>query len=504
MEHGVPESDSGLRRRLRNLRNRAMDYALLGAAVSSLCALAAGLFVNQMPASWSDGTWMVAGVGAAIVAYILGGLSSRALARRAKESSSQADDKLAIARMLSRLDGEFLHEVSAISQWGELEVSLAVARQGVVGEEHVEPISVFVTSSVSDLRCSIVVGEPGSGKSTVLRRLATRILMDAQQNGNSRRAIYLQSRTWSPDLSLDSWVKRAASLTYGLDSSTIARWLRTNSCVLVIDDLDELHPSRSEEFVATSNAWLRSSGGVAIFSCRPTEYQHVFHSIRHEQLATLQPVSWMATAELVRRWGASEVSDRDLAVIRRLLSDGADDLASPMLIQTLLSAASKHGGAGEPSSDQADADTVVGLARRLQAEGNLSDAARLYRSIVGHDEQALGSDVSIQLSLLLARSGNLLDARQLLREAVAAKLDSSLRPEASAEAMSSAVESRILEALQGSRALDEAQISATCGLPPSRVARLVDQLLEKGLLEEVSPRSGAQRRVRRVILDVAS
>jgi hypothetical protein len=268
----------------------------------------------------------------------------------------------------------------------------------------------------------------------------------------------------------------------------------------LIDGLDELRPENSEKFVAASNAWLSKSGGVAMFSCRPDDYRRVFNRIRHEQVATLQPVSWSATVASVRRSSASQLSETDLSAIATLLGGDQGEFASPKLIQMLLSAATKQVGVNAAREE----DDVLGLARRLEADGNLSEAARLYRYVVEQDEQALGSDASIQLSLILARSGNVAEARRLLHEAVAAKLDSSLQPSPKTEeTASTADENRVLDVLGDSRALDEAQISAMCNMPPSRVTQAVAQLIQKGLVEVVSSHSG-MRRFRRLTLDLAS
>src|SRR5690606_27726989 len=177
----------------------------------------------------------------------------------------------------------------------------------------------------------VVLGGPGSGKTTTLLELAERSLARARRDPSALLPVVLNLSSWStwPGDSLAEWLLDALSVEYGITSAIARRWLDDDALLLLLDGLDEVATPRRAACVAAIAALRREHlVGVAI-ACRraddPTPTLHPTLAIE------LQPLTTAEVHAALERDRSSE-----LAGLLDRSPELAALLSSPLLVDVAL------------------------------------------------------------------------------------------------------------------------------------------------------------------------
>jgi predicted NACHT family NTPase len=134
----------------------------------------------------------------------------------------------------------------------------------------------------------LILGNPGSGKTTTMLELARMLLVRAKQDANFPIPILLNLSTWqssngrvnSPSLLVDSsivtWLLKEVKSKYGVQTDIIKKWVEERQFLPLLDGLDELESLRQEPCVMAINALLESEvSPMAMVVCsRAEEYSN--------------------------------------------------------------------------------------------------------------------------------------------------------------------------------------------------------------------------------------
>ncbi|MFT7838105.1 hypothetical protein Q5530_18370 [Saccharothrix sp. BKS2] len=86
----------------------------------------------------------------------------------------------------------------------------------------------------------VVLGEPGSGRTTLLLELAERLVAAAREDPLRPVPVVVDLAGWRRTEDLGEWLLRAVADRYGIAPRVARRWLRERELLWLLDDLDEL------------------------------------------------------------------------------------------------------------------------------------------------------------------------------------------------------------------------------------------------------------------------
>ena len=119
----------------------------------------------------------------------------------------------------------------------------------------------------------LILGNPGSGKTTELLKFATALTTRATLNPLEPIPVLLELSTWTQG-TLESWITARLKRLYNVDGGTVQAWLRDEQLVLLLDGLNELGLTRQEQAIVKINQFLAETGYPhCVVCCRSEEYE---------------------------------------------------------------------------------------------------------------------------------------------------------------------------------------------------------------------------------------
>ncbi|MGD1860230.1 MAG: NACHT domain-containing protein, partial [Leptolyngbyaceae cyanobacterium] len=122
----------------------------------------------------------------------------------------------------------------------------------------------------------LILGNPGSGKTTTMLDLAAVLIQRANDDPEQPIPVMVNLSSWqNPQQSPADWLTSELKLKYGVSSKLGETWLEQRTTLLpLLDGLDELPPVRQEPVVQAINDWLTKNGPNRLLVCsRLEEYE---------------------------------------------------------------------------------------------------------------------------------------------------------------------------------------------------------------------------------------
>jgi hypothetical protein len=190
----------------------------------------------------------------------------------------------------------------------------------------------------------LILGEPGSGKTTALLALAQALAGRAGVDDGQPVPVVLNLATWGTQRSdLDDWVVDELNSKYQIPREIGRRWLAHNDLALLLDGLDEVNPAYHRACLAEINQFRQEHGltGMAV-CCRLEEYQRAGLPLQVGSAVVLKRLAPEQVREITGRAGER------LAAVRALLEQDpqVQELAQTPLMLSILAVAYQDAGAG--------------------------------------------------------------------------------------------------------------------------------------------------------------
>ena len=120
----------------------------------------------------------------------------------------------------------------------------------------------------------LILGEPGSGKTTSLLELASNLIVRAKADPKERVPVVLNLSSWMKKQPLAGWIAVELSEKYRVPIKIARSWLQNDYLVPLLDGLDEVPTALQPDCVAAINEFIDGSqpSGLVV-CCRLMEYQ---------------------------------------------------------------------------------------------------------------------------------------------------------------------------------------------------------------------------------------
>lgn len=119
----------------------------------------------------------------------------------------------------------------------------------------------------------LILGEPGTGKSTLLVQLAQNLVEQAEQDVTRPLPIYLPLSSWAAkQLPFQEWLSEQVSLIYDVPRQFSQHWVREEGLLLLLDGLDEMEASACTACIAAINAYHHDHLHPLVVCSRTEEY----------------------------------------------------------------------------------------------------------------------------------------------------------------------------------------------------------------------------------------
>jgi|GEM_PF-722914 len=139
----------------------------------------------------------------------------------------------------------------------------------------------------------LILGAPGSGKTTTLLDLAENLLRRAAASpAKERIPVILNLSSWTTTQSLHDWIVSELSSKYRVPTKTGRSWLERGYLVPLLDGLDEVHSECRAACAVAINSFINEyhPAGLVV-CCRLEEYQWLPHRLYLSGAVSLEPLS---------------------------------------------------------------------------------------------------------------------------------------------------------------------------------------------------------------------
>ena len=123
----------------------------------------------------------------------------------------------------------------------------------------------------------LILGEPGSGKTITLLRLAKELIEQAERDSDAQIPVIFELSTWKSDKqSFPEWLVAQLKDIYSINQKVSQKWLENERILPLLDGLDELGLPRQRWAIQAINQYLQQSISRArrlVVCCRWEEYR---------------------------------------------------------------------------------------------------------------------------------------------------------------------------------------------------------------------------------------
>jgi DNA polymerase III delta prime subunit len=138
----------------------------------------------------------------------------------------------------------------------------------------------------------LILGEPGSGKTTTLLELAQTLFERARQDIKERVPVVLNLSSWKKKQPLAEWISIELSEKYRVPRKIARFWLQQGYLLPLLDGLDEIETVMQPDCVSAINAFIeefKPSGLVVC--CRLNEYRWLPKRLKLNGAIRIEPLS---------------------------------------------------------------------------------------------------------------------------------------------------------------------------------------------------------------------
>jgi DNA polymerase III delta prime subunit len=168
----------------------------------------------------------------------------------------------------------------------------------------------------------LLLGAPGTGKSTSLRELARELLLRAEQDPTHPLPVIINLSSWATKkLPLEAWLVEQVQLVYGLPRHLSQEWITQEQFLFLLDGLDEVKASARGACIDAINAYREVHFMPLVMCSRSREYLEQEQRLRVPYAVEIQSLTPEQAEDYLRRIGKSMAAVRTVLRSNRTLRD---------------------------------------------------------------------------------------------------------------------------------------------------------------------------------------
>jgi hypothetical protein len=155
----------------------------------------------------------------------------------------------------------------------------------------------------------LVLGAPGSGKTTHLLQLAEDLISAATDDISATLPVVLRLSEWA-DIHQDlaRWVTYELGVRYGIPSGQALKWLTDGGITLLLDGLDEVISRRRERCLEAIVQFCQDpafSGVGLVVTCRTADFESFHSRMPLDHAVRVRPLETAQVMEVLDKLGPS-------------------------------------------------------------------------------------------------------------------------------------------------------------------------------------------------------
>jgi GTPase SAR1 family protein len=193
----------------------------------------------------------------------------------------------------------------------------------------------------------LILGEPGSGKTTMLLRLARDLIARAEEDATYPIPVVLNLSSWAETRQpIAGWIVEELGIKYSTPKKVAQPWVENDELLPLLDGLDEVAQEYREECIRAINQFRQEHMVCMAVCTRTREYETLKTQLWLQGAVLLQPL----TLELIESYLAKVGSE--LSAIRETLRQDAalQELAKSPLMLNIMTLAYQGISIGELQS----------------------------------------------------------------------------------------------------------------------------------------------------------
>jgi DNA polymerase III delta prime subunit len=154
-----------------------------------------------------------------------------------------------------------------------------------------DAIKVFNQTEVG--RTLLILGEPGSGKTITLLKLAEELIARTEKDSGQPIPVVFNLSSWAiKSQTIKEWLVQELSEKYLTDSTLGRTWIEKQSLILLLDGLDEVKAGRRGACVQALNQFMQTHGTTEVaICCRIRDYEALKDRLTLRSAICIQPLT---------------------------------------------------------------------------------------------------------------------------------------------------------------------------------------------------------------------
>lgn len=162
----------------------------------------------------------------------------------------------------------------------------------------------------------LILGKPGSGKTTTLLQLARQTISRAEENPTQPIPVIFNLSSWiNPTQSIADWLIDELNTKYNIARKIAQPWVENDQLLLLLDGLDEVAEQKRDACVGAINKFRREHLVQIVICSRTAEYESLATSLKLNSAICIQPLKKKQISDYLDKFGGG------LTALRNMLQD---------------------------------------------------------------------------------------------------------------------------------------------------------------------------------------